>query len=158
MVLTILAALAGCTSAEEPPYVPGTIWEPDDALQRAQAALKDDDTPSQLVLKGAPYVAGGLDKTLETGGTKPYRFDAVCDSTDVPKVTLNLSRGTSRKQFDIDCKGTNVVRINFPAGAPVTVKIAPATGKPTPMGLVAWYLMTLDPANVHGCTNDIDGC
>ncbi|MEU9003845.1 hypothetical protein [Streptomyces sp. NPDC048551] len=158
MALAIAAALAGCTSGESPPYVPGTEWEPDDALQSAQAILKDDDTPTRLVESGASHVASGLRETLETSGDKSYRFDIVCDSDEVSKVTLLVTRGTSKRQFDVACKGTDAVRVNFPAGTPVTVTVAPATGKTEPQGLLVWNLKTLERADVHGCANDIEGC
>ncbi|MBW5480923.1 hypothetical protein [Streptomyces bambusae] len=158
IALAIAAALTGCTSTETPPYEPGTEWEPDDALQRAQAALKDADTPTRRFRSGAPHVASGVNETLETSGNKPYRFDIVCDSDDVPKVTLLLTRGTSKRQFDVACTGADVLRVNFPAGPPVTVTVAPASGKAEPQGLLVWNLKALEPANVHGCADDIEGC
>lgn len=160
LALTIAAALAGtggCAS-EEPPYVPGTEWEPDDALQSAQEILKDDDTPTRLVGSGAAHVASGLRRTLETSGDAPYRFDIVCDSDEVPQVTLLVVRGTSQRQFDVGCEGTDAVRVNIPAGTPVAVTVAPPTGKPEPQGLLAWNLKTLDRANVRACPDDITGC
>ncbi|MFJ2596671.1 hypothetical protein [Streptomyces erythrochromogenes] len=158
MALAITAALAGCTSDETPPYEPGTEWEPDDALQSAQAILKDDDTPTRLVESGAPHAASGLHETLETSGDKPYRFDIVCDSAEVSKATLVVTRGTSERHFDVACKGTDAVRVNFPAGTPVTVSVASTTGKPEPQGLLVWNLKTLERADVYGCADDIEGC
>ncbi len=155
--LAVAAVLAGCAGAGQEAPAPGQGWEPDDGLQRAQAALKDD-TPTRLVLSGAPHVGSGVDQTLETGGDEPYRFDIVCDSPDVPEVTALLTRGTSKKQVDIACAGGEAQRIDFPAGAPVSVTVAPATGDPTPLGLIAWNLKTLDPANVQGCADEIKGC
>ncbi|MCX5380420.1 hypothetical protein [Streptomyces sp. NBC_00091] len=104
-------------------------------------------------------MASGLNETLETGGDKPYRFDIVCDSDEVSNVTLLVTRGTTRRQFAVACAGTDAVRVDFPTGTPVTVTVAPATtGKTEPQGLLIWNLKTLEPADVHGCANDIEGC
>ncbi|MFC9293874.1 hypothetical protein ACFTWH_08905 [Streptomyces sp. NPDC057011] len=95
---------------------------------------------------------------METSGSSPYRFDIVCDSDDVPQVKLVLVRGSSQQQFDVSCTGGDVLRVNFPAGPPVTVTVTPTTGQPTPMGLIAWNLSTLQPSDVRGCANGIEGC
>lgn len=120
--------------------------------------MKDDDTPTRLVESGASHLASGLHESLETGGDKPYRFDIVCDSYEVSKVTLLVTRGTAQRQLDVACKGTEAVRVNFPAGPPVTVTVAPATGKATPQGLLVWNLKAIERTGVHGCANDIEGC
>ncbi|MEW2418078.1 hypothetical protein AB0953_30875 [Streptomyces sp. NPDC046866] len=158
LALAIAAALAGCTSNETPAYEPGTEWEPDDALRNAQAILKDDDVPTNRIKSGAPHLASGLNETLQTGGDKPYRFDIVCDSGEVSKVTLVVTRSTSRRQFGVACAGTDAVRVNFPAGPPVTVTVPPLAGKTKPQGLLVWNLKVLESADVHGCANNIEGC
>ncbi|MFC9825503.1 hypothetical protein ACFWG6_33655 [Streptomyces erythrochromogenes] len=157
MLLVAATALAGCTSQEDPAYE--AAWEPDDALQRAQTALKDDNAPAQRVRFGAPHVGSGMNEKLEMSGDNPYRFDVVCDSTDVRKVTVALTRETSKKQVDVTCAGTahkHPVRLNFPAGPPVTVTVAPAPIDAT--GLIIWELKTINPSNVQGCADDIVGC
>ncbi|MCX5410288.1 hypothetical protein OHA37_00720 [Streptomyces sp. NBC_00335] len=155
-LLAVAAALAGCTGQGEEP-APQKVWEPDDALQRAQAALKD--PSAQRVRFGSPHVASGMDETLETGGDKPYRFDVVCDSSDVRKVTVSFKRGQSTKQTDVACATTTrqqPARVNIPAGGPVTVTIAPQSEDLT--GLIVWELRTVDPTKVQGCADDISGC
>ncbi|WP_405533762.1 hypothetical protein OG592_42675 (plasmid) [Streptomyces avidinii] len=100
-----------------------------------------------------------MNEKLETSGEKPYRLDVVCDSADVRKVMVSLTREASKKQVDVTCAGTArklPVRINFPAGPPVTMTVAPASGDS--MGLIVWELKTLDPTNVQGCANEIVGC
>ncbi|MFE3559464.1 hypothetical protein ACFXKW_32110 [Streptomyces sp. NPDC059193] len=158
VLLAVATALAGCTGQGEDP-APEAVWEPDDALQRAQAALKDDHASAQRVRFGSPHVGSGVNEKLETSGDKPYRLDLVCDSTDVRKVTVSLTREASKKQVDVTCAGTArklPVRINFPAGPPVTMTVAPASGDP--MGLIVWELKTLDPTKVQGCADEIVGC
>ncbi|ROQ89027.1 hypothetical protein EDE04_7426 [Streptomyces sp. 2132.2] len=159
ILLAVTAALAGCTGQENPANE--AEWEPDDGLQRAQAALKDEDTSARRLKWGAPHVGSGIHETLETSGDRPYRFNVVCDSPDVPRLAVTLTRGASKKQADVTCSASShkqVVRISFPAGEPVTVTVEPATGEPTPMGLIAWDLKTVDPTNVQGCADEIDGC
>ncbi|MFD8978899.1 hypothetical protein [Streptomyces sp. NPDC059564] len=158
VLLAVATALAGCTGQGEDP-APEAVWEPDDALQRAQAALKDDHASARRVRFGSPHVGSGMNEKLETSGEKPYRLDVVCDSTDVRKVTVSLTREPSKKEVDVTCAGTArklPVHINFPAGPPVTMTVAPASGDP--MGLIVWELKTLDPTNVQGCANEIVGC
>ncbi|CAM5677456.1 hypothetical protein SAVIM338S_07223 [Streptomyces avidinii] len=74
-------------------------------------------------------------------------------------MTVSLERGASAKQADVTCSATTheqPVRVNIPAGEPVTVTIAPESEDL--MGLVVWELRTLDPANVRGCADEITGC
>ena len=157
ILLAVATALAGCTSQEDPAYEAG--WEPDDALQRAQAVLKDDEASAQRVRFGSPHVGSGMNEKLETSGDNAYRFDVVCDSADVRKITVSLTREASKKQVDVTCAGTSrkqPTHINFPAGPPVTVTVVPASGDL--MGLIVWELKTVDPANVQGCADEIVGC
>ncbi|MFE5677277.1 hypothetical protein ACFQ7B_31475 [Streptomyces erythrochromogenes] len=159
ILLAVVTALAGCTGQGEDP-VPEAVWEPDDALQRAQAALKDDHTSAQRVRFGSPHVGSGMNEKLETSGDKPYRLDLVCDSTDVRKVTVSLAREAAKKEADVTCVGTArkvPLRINFPAGPPVTITVAPTPGD-DPTGLIVWELKTLNPTNVQGCADEIVGC
>ncbi|MFJ9764717.1 hypothetical protein ACIRUY_12930 [Streptomyces erythrochromogenes] len=95
---------------------------------------------------------------METNGDKPYRFDIVCNSAEVSKATLVVTRGRSERKFDVACKGTDAVRVNFPAGTPVTATVTSTTTKPEPQGLLVWNLKTLERGNVHGCADDIEGC
>ncbi|MFE7185766.1 hypothetical protein [Streptomyces erythrochromogenes] len=100
-----------------------------------------------------------MNEKLETSVGNAYRFDVVCDSTNVRKVTIFLTREASKKQVDVSCSGTSrkqPTRINFPAGPPVTVTVAPASGDL--MGLIVWELKTVAPANVQGCADEIVGC
>ncbi|OKK16283.1 hypothetical protein AMK16_26910 [Streptomyces sp. CB00455] len=158
VLLAVATALAGCTGQGVDP-APEAVSEPDDALQSAQAALKDDHASAQRVRFGSPHVGSGMNEKLETSGEKPYRLDIVCDSTDVRKVTVSITREASKKQVDVTCAGTArklPARITFPAGPPVTMTAAPASGDP--MGLIVWELNTLDPTKVQGCANEIVGC
>ncbi|MEU9165067.1 hypothetical protein AB0D29_32925 [Streptomyces sp. NPDC048424] len=70
-----------------------------------------------------------MDKTFEARGAVPYRFDVACDSPDIPKVTVVLTRGT-----------------------PVTVAITAAKGDRIPEGVVAWKLKTLAPKKSTAAT------
>nr|WSX49142.1 hypothetical protein OG409_09390 [Streptomyces sp. NBC_00974] len=75
------------------------------------------------------------------------------------KVRVSLERGAAHRQADLTCAGTTrkqPVRVNIPAGEPVTVSIAKESEDL--MGLIAWELRTLDPTNVQGCADDIVGC
>ncbi|MFE5806612.1 hypothetical protein [Streptomyces sp. NPDC056491] len=157
MLLAAATVLAGCTGQEDPAYE--AVWEPDDALQRAQAALKGDDASARRVRFGAPHVGSGMNERLETSGDNPYRLDVVCDSADVQRVTVVLTREASKKQVEVTCAGTagkHPARLNFPAGPPVTVTVAAAPSDA--MGLIVWELKTIDPANVQGCADEIMGC
>ncbi|MFF1560729.1 hypothetical protein [Streptomyces sp. NPDC058279] len=48
--------------------------------------------------------------------------------------------------------------MNVPAARSFTARVAPAVGDPTPTGLIAWNLLTLESRDVHGCSDDIRGC
>ncbi|MFI1152563.1 hypothetical protein [Streptomyces sp. NPDC020817] len=133
-------------------------WEPDDALQRAQRALDADDADTTQVAEASSYVASGIDKTLDTPGDKPYRFDIACDTDGVPTVTVTVTRGAAKRPLEVSCGNRQALRVNVPAGQAFTVKIPPIDKEPVPSGVIVWNLNTLEPHDVHGCPDDIQGC
>ncbi|MFF1560728.1 hypothetical protein [Streptomyces sp. NPDC058279] len=90
---TVVAVASGCGQGSGDQ---GSTWEPDDGLQRAQRALDADDTETDVVESASAYVGSGLDRTFDTPGDKPYRFDIVCDSFDVSPLTLTVTRDGPR--------------------------------------------------------------
>ncbi|UQX03685.1 hypothetical protein [Streptomyces sp. RerS4] len=157
LVIAAAALLTGCGEKAEP-----RGWEPDDALQRADETLgKDTGGEGRVTMRGTGFVAAGLDKTLETGGERPYRFDIACDSEESPRVTLVLSRegGSGDRSFDVPCTAGEAVRLNFPAGAALTARIEPAAQDDSPpAGVLSWQLLTVDPRTVEGCADVLAGC
>ncbi|MEU8842698.1 hypothetical protein AB0D97_26785 [Streptomyces roseus] len=133
-------------------------WEPDDAMQRAQRALDADDADTTQVAEASSYVASGIDKTLDTPGDKPYRFDIACDTDGVPTVTVTVTRGAAKRPLEVPCGNQQAVRVNVPAGQAFTAKIPPIDKQPAPSGVILWNLNTLEPHDVHGCPDDIQGC
>jgi hypothetical protein len=151
----VVVLAAGCT--EEAPDAPtGPEWNPHSALQRAKRTLDIDKSPITFVDSNAPHIASGLGKTFEAAGGRPYRFDVTCDSYDVRRITLTLTRGTTSRAWEVACGAPRQgVRLNVPSGAPFTARIAPAKDA---AGLILWRLGTLGPTGVKGCADDIAGC
>ncbi|MET9960086.1 hypothetical protein ABZ128_13710 [Streptomyces sp. NPDC006326] len=133
-------------------------WEPDDALQRAQRALDADEADTTEVAEASSYVASGIDRTLDTPGGKPYRFDIACDTDGVSAVTLTVTRGEVKRHLEVRCGDRQALRVNVPAGPAFAVKIPPIDKEPVPSGLIVWNLNSLEPHDVHGCPDDIRGC
>ncbi|MFF2193432.1 hypothetical protein [Streptomyces sp. NPDC058157] len=162
LVLALAAAsalLTGCGGGA----APGPKgWEPDDALQRADETLgKDVAAGARVTMRGTGFLKAGMEKDLETGGERPYRFDIACDSEESPRVTLLLSRdgGSGERSFDVSCTAGEVTRLNLPAGPALNAHIDPAPEEDSPpAGVVSWQLLTLDPATVKGCPDVLAGC
>ncbi|MET9610932.1 hypothetical protein ABZZ17_38595 [Streptomyces sp. NPDC006512] len=133
-------------------------WEPDDALQRVQRAFDADDADTTLIAEASKFVVSGIDQTLDTPGDKPYRFDMACDTQGVPSITLTLIRGETTRTFEVRCGNRQVVRVNVPAGSPVTAKVPSIETEPPPSGVIVWNLSTIEPTDVQGCRDDIQGC
>ncbi|MFJ3203670.1 hypothetical protein [Streptomyces sp. NPDC086989] len=133
-------------------------WEPDDALQRVQRALDADDADTTQVAEASSHVASGMDRTLDTRGDKPYRFDIACDTDGVPTVTVTVTRGAAKRPFEVRCGSRQALRVNVPAGQAFTVNIPPIDKEPAPSGVIVWNLNTLELHDVHGCPDDIQGC
>ncbi|MCX5375122.1 hypothetical protein [Streptomyces sp. NBC_00091] len=160
LILAAATLVTGCGSGGQ--EATPRMWEPDDALQRADKGLGKGVGDGRVTMRGTSFLASGLDKTLEAGGEGPYRFDIACDSEDSPRVTLVLSRegGSGERSFDVAC-GTvgEVTRLNFPAGAALSAHIEPAPQDDSPpAGVLSWQLLTLDPASVQGCPDALAGC
>ncbi|MFD8983229.1 hypothetical protein [Streptomyces sp. NPDC059564] len=156
LVLAVTALVTGCGQKETP-----RGWEPDDALQRADESLGKDTGTGRVTMRGTGFLAAGLEKSLETGGERPYRFDIACDSEESARVTLVLSRegAPSDRTFDVACTTGEVTRVNLPAGAPVTAHVegTPQDDSP-PAGVLSWQLLTLEPEAVRGCADALTGC
>ncbi|MCF3184758.1 hypothetical protein IPZ70_33190 [Streptomyces polychromogenes] len=137
-------------------------WEPEDALQRADESLgKDVAAGARVTTRGTGFLKAGMDKTLETGGERPFRFDIACDSEESSRVTLLLSRegGSGERSFDVSCTAGEVTRLNLPAGSALNAHIDPAPQEDSPpAGVVSWQLLTLDPEAVQGCPDALAGC
>lgn len=103
-------------------------------------------------------MASGIDRTLDTPGDKPYRFDIACDIDGVSTVPLTISRGDVKHPLEVRCGNRLALRVNVPPGPPFTVKIPPIDKEPIPSGVIVWNLNTLEPRDVHGCPDDIQGC
>ncbi|MEV6956039.1 hypothetical protein [Streptomyces sp. NPDC051183] len=155
LVLVAAALVTGCGEKASP-----SGWQPDDALQRADEALEKDDVAPTVKVRGTGFLAGGLDKTLETAGESPFRFDITCDSEESSQVKLTISReGDPRsRSVDVSCAG-EVTRLNVPAGEPLVVHVEPAAKEGSaPAGVIAWQLGTIAPKGVKGCADDVKGC
>ncbi|MET9609942.1 hypothetical protein ABZZ17_33560 [Streptomyces sp. NPDC006512] len=158
-LVLILAAATLVTGCGEKATPQG--WEPDDALQRADETLEKNAGEGRVTMRGTGFLAAGLNKDLETGGERPYRFDIACDSEEVPRVSLVVSRdgGSGDRSFDVPCTAGEVTRLNFPAGNALTAHIEPAPKEDSPpAGVISWQLLTLDPKSVEGCADDLSGC
>ncbi|MFJ8162840.1 hypothetical protein ACIRBY_18205 [Streptomyces sp. NPDC096136] len=162
LVLALAAASAlvtGCggSAAPEPKG-----WEPDDALQRADELLgKGVSDGARVTMRGTGFLKAGMEKTLETGGERPYRFDIACDSEESSRVTLVLSRegGSGDRSFDVSCTAGEVTRLNLPAGSALNAHIDPAPQEDSPpAGVVSWQLVAVDPSTVQGCADALAGC
>lgn len=166
LVLAAATLVTGCASGGR--GATPRMWEPDDALQRADKALGEAVGDGRVTMRGTGFLTTGLDKTLEAGGEGPYRFDVACDSEESPRVRLVLSReggsggsgGSGDRSFDVSC-GTvgEVTRLNFPAGTALTAHIEPTPQDDSPpAGVLSWQLLTLDPQAVEGCADVLAGC
>ncbi|MEU2831298.1 hypothetical protein ABZ667_21870 [Streptomyces lavendulae] len=156
LILAVTALVTGCGEKATP-----RAWAPDDALQRADESLGKGAGEGRVTMRGTGFLAAGLEKTLETGGERPYRFDIACDSEEETHVTLVLSRegGPGDRSFDVACTSGEATRINLPVGAPVTAHIEPKPQDDSPpVGVVSWQLLTLEPEAVQGCADALAGC
>lgn len=162
LVLVLAATSALVTACGGSPAAEPKGWEPDDALQRADESLgKDLTAGARVTARGTGFLKAGMEKSLETGGERPYRFDIACDSEESSRVTLVLSRegGATDRTFDVSCTAGEVTRLNLPAGSAVNAHIDPAPQDDSPpAGVVSWQLLTLDPAKVQGCADALAGC
>lgn len=156
LVLAVAALVTGCGGKETP-----RGWEPDDALQRADESLGKGSGEGRVTMRGTGFLASGLEKTLETGGERPYRFDIACDSEESARVTLVLSRegAAGDRSFDVTCAAGEVTRLNLPAGPSLTAHVEPTPQDDSPpAGVLSWQLLTLEPEAVHGCADALAGC
>ncbi|MFJ3883350.1 hypothetical protein ACIPW5_38620 [Streptomyces sp. NPDC090077] len=155
-VLLATAALATACTHDEGSRA--RQWEPDDALQRVQRALDADDADTTEIAEASSYLASGIDRTLDTPGDKPYRFDIACDTDGIATVTLSVTRGADERRFDVRCGNRQTLRLNVPAGPAFTVRIPRIDKEPIPSGVIVWNLNSLEPDDVHGCPDEIKGC
>ncbi|WP_055570074.1 hypothetical protein [Streptomyces atriruber] len=134
-------------------------WEPDDAQRRADRALdaaaEDDGTEAEFVDSGTAYVGSGLDKSFPAADGDPYRFEITCDTDEAEELTLTLSRGKEEQAYGVGCGDREADQFNIPAGKPFKARVAPEKDG---TGLISWRLNKVDPADVAGCDDDIDGC
>ncbi|MFJ2771436.1 hypothetical protein [Streptomyces sp. NPDC087300] len=134
-------------------------WEPDDAQRRADRALdaaaEDDGTEAEFVDAGTAYVGSGLDKSFPAGGKNPYRFEITCDTDEAEELTLTLSRAGEEQAYGVGCGDREADQFNVPAGKPFKARVAPEKDG---TGLISWRLNQVDPADVAGCDDDINGC
>ncbi|MGW6022497.1 hypothetical protein [Streptomyces sp. NPDC055099] len=136
----------------------GRPWEPDDALRRAERALKsaaDDGTEAELVDSGTAYLGSGLAKSFRTSGDKSYRFEITCDTDGAEELTLTLARGADEQAYGVGCGDREADHFNLPTGKPFTAHVE---SERAGTGLIAWRLTTIAPGDVEGCDDDIDGC
>ncbi|CAM5259434.1 hypothetical protein SALBM135S_02535 [Streptomyces alboniger] len=136
----------------------GRPWEPDDALRRAEQALKaaaDDGTEAELVDSGTAYLGSGLKKSFRASGDKPYRLEITCDTDGAEELTLTLSRGANEQAYGVGCGDREADHFNLPAGKPFTAHVE---SEQNGTGLIAWRLTTIAPGDVDGCDDDVDGC
>ncbi|MER6213392.1 MULTISPECIES: hypothetical protein [unclassified Streptomyces] len=160
LVLAAAAALVTGCGGSAAPAPKG--WQPEDALQRADESLgKDTPAGARVTGRGTGFLKAGMEKVLETGGERPYRFDIACDSEENPRVTLLLSREGSpgERSFDVSCTAGAVTRLNLPAGPALTAHVDPAPQDDSPpAGVLSWQLLTVDPPTVQGCPDALTDC
>ncbi|MGB8945902.1 MAG: hypothetical protein WCD21_37565 [Streptomyces sp.] len=133
-------------------------WEPDDALRRAEQALKsaaDDGTEAELVDSGTAYLGSGLKKSFRASGDTPYRFEITCDTDETEELTLTLSRGADEQAYGVGCGDREADHFNLPVGKPFTAHVE---AEQNGTGLIAWRLTTIASGDVDGCDDDVDGC
>ncbi|MFH7594215.1 hypothetical protein WDV06_03815 [Streptomyces racemochromogenes] len=160
LVLAAVSPLvAGCGGSAAPE---AKGWEPSDALQRADESLAKGVTDgARVTMRGTGFLKSGMEKVLETGGERPYRFDIACDSEESSRVTLLLSRegGPGDRSFDVSCTAGEVTRLNLPPGSAPTAHIDPAPQDDSPpAGVLSWQLLMVDPSTVQGCPDAYAGC
>ncbi|MFD9151758.1 hypothetical protein [Streptomyces diastaticus] len=133
-------------------------WEPDDAMRRAERALKaasDSDARPELVDTASAFVASGMDKKHTAHGDRPYLLSITCDTDGIWELTLTLSRGDQEQAYGIECGDREADQFNIPTGEPFTAQVDPVKNG---TGLILWRLDTIAPDAVEGCDDDIDGC
>lgn len=174
-----IALLAGCAEAKEepngadrssprpsapagreskPPGDGSRAWEPDDAMRRAERALKsasDSDARPELVDTAGAFIASGMDKEHKTPGDRPYLLSITCDTDGLGELPLTLSRGDQEQAYGIECGDREADQFNIPAGKPFTARVDPVEDG---TGLILWRLDTIARDAVQGCDDDIDGC
>ncbi|GLW04633.1 hypothetical protein [Streptomyces lavendulae] len=122
-------------------------------------ALGADDEDTAKITEASSNVASGMDRTLDTTGDKPYRFDVVCDTDGVSTVTLTVTRGEAKRPFGVRCGDRQALCVNVPAGPAFAVTMPPIDKEPLASGVTFWNLISLEPHRVHGCClDDSQGC
>ncbi|WP_329612357.1 hypothetical protein OG244_02785 [Streptomyces brevispora] len=142
----------------KPPGDGSRAWEPDDAMQRAERALKaasDSDARPELVDTASAFVTSGVDKKHTAHGDRPYLLSITCDTDGIGELTLTLSRGDQEQAYGIECGDREADQFNIPAGKPFTARVDPVRNG---TGLILWRLDTIARDAVDGCDDDIDGC
>ncbi|WP_150185170.1 hypothetical protein [Streptomyces venezuelae] len=165
--LLLLSGCAGGGAASEPSPSASDMtsgearpWEPDDALQRTERALRaaaeDDGREAEFVDADTAYVGSGLDKSFPaTGKGDPYRFEITCDTDGAQELTLTLSRGEEEQAYGVECGDREADQYNIPPGRGFKARVDPVKAG---TGVIAWRLTTIDPGDVAGCEDDIDAC
>jgi hypothetical protein len=156
LFLAVAALATGCGEKATP-----DAWEPDEALRRADETLQKSDVAVTVTVKGTGFLAAGLEKTFDTVGERPYRFDIACDSEESPRISLVLSRDGAAhdRTVDVSCTAGESVRLNIPVGEPLSVHVQGAPkDESAPVGVIAWQLATIDPRDIKGCADDLAGC
>ncbi|MFF5336606.1 hypothetical protein [Streptomyces sp. NPDC013181] len=133
-------------------------WEPDDAMRRAERALReasDSDARPELVDTASAFVASGMDRKHTAHGDRPYLLSITCDTDGIEELTLTLSRGEQEQAYGIGCGDREADQFNIPAGESFTAQVDPVENG---TGLILWRLDTITRDAVEGCDDDIDGC
>lgn len=128
----------------------------EDAIQRATRALNTTEAEgAQRIDEGMANLARGLGRTFTAEG-RPRTLDIACQAPAPHSITLTLTRGTAKSEWEVTCGDREADQFNIPAGGVFTAHVPPAADDTD--GLVMWRLNAVHNADVTGCDDDIKGC
>ncbi|MET9142245.1 hypothetical protein [Streptomyces sp. NPDC004042] len=162
LVAFAVVPAGGCSDRKGPPPASAAVptWdgkaEQEDALRSAEQALNASEIEdSARVDEGMAALPQGLDRTFAAEG-RPHTFDIACQAPGPRSITLTLDRGTARSEWEVTCGDLEADQFNIPSGVRFAARVPPMG--PDAQGLVLWRFNTVDPGDVSGCEDDIEGC
>ncbi|MEU3842726.1 hypothetical protein AB0E88_22165 [Streptomyces sp. NPDC028635] len=143
------------TSATSTPTWDGKE-EQEDAMRRATQALNAAEPEGvRRIDEGMESLAQGLNKSLTAKG-RPHTLDVACQAPGPRTVTLTLTRGAARSEWDVTCGDREADRFNIPADSTFTARVTPLGHDID--GLVSWRFNAVDAEDVDGCEDEVKGC